>query len=260
MGGIGSNQYQTKPGGKIKGARGLPLATSLLATDTPEDTRDVVYREAQEWLDRFSESSAFVTLHVTSRDLVTGEESHSHEIGRIHQDGDSWVLIGWPPDKKIPLHVTRGCRPSAWAKPYIGFDGGEATDEMLNLTLGCGNVVMYGDEPEWEPDREVTMTIAQNPPDWIEKDTYTGPWDRPARKGRIARGTAGKVAELYGRKGVIWTSFGHVGGREMFARERYVANSAGDLFIYDSDGRQIQSHPADRELRVLTCPSEKNLS
>ena len=39
MGGIGSNQYVTKPGGKLKGPRGLPDVTSLaLETEWPEDS------------------------------------------------------------------------------------------------------------------------------------------------------------------------------------------------------------------------------
>ncbi|KAF4408615.1 hypothetical protein [Streptomyces lycii] len=50
----------------------------------------------------------------------------------------------------------------------------------------------------------------------------------------------------------MFESFGHVGGVERFSRTRYVADSAGRLHCYDSDGARKIIHPAGRKLRILT--------
>jgi hypothetical protein len=95
------------------------------------------------------------------------------------------------------------------------------------------------------------MTTRRTAPEYIDRDTYEGKWTRsgiPAGM-RVSEFTAAELAEL-APEGVLWTSFGHLSGREQFGRSRYVA-AAGNLHVYDQAGRKIIVHPAARTLRVL---------
>lgn len=88
--------------------------------------------------------------------------------------------------------------------------------------------------------------------DYITKDTYTGRHTTALRKGfRVTVWTARELAEL-APEGVIFESFGTVGGIEKFGRSRYQADSDGNLHLYDSDGAKKIVHPASRKLRIIT--------
>jgi hypothetical protein len=89
--------------------------------------------------------------------------------------------------------------------------------------------------------------------DFIAPDTYQGKHStfRPAAGIRPTAWKAAELAEL-APSGVIWESFGHVNGCEGFGRSRYVADEAGNLHVYDSDGAKVAIHPAGRTLRILT--------
>ncbi len=91
-------------------------------------------------------------------------------------------------------------------------------------------------------------------PAHIDRDTYAGRHSihRPNAKVRAATYTAVELAAL-APTGVIWESFGATfPGRESFGRQRYIADGAGNLHIYASDGHKVIVHPAARKLRVLT--------
>jgi hypothetical protein len=97
------------------------------------------------------------------------------------------------------------------------------------------------------------QTITEAPA-YIDRDTYTGRYTihRPTVRVQAASFTAAELAEL-SPTGVIWGSFGTTfPGRESFGRNRYVADSAGNLHLYDSEGRRVIIHPAGRAIRVLT--------
>lgn len=87
-------------------------------------------------------------------------------------------------------------------------------------------------------------------PDYINSDTYTGRHTVAfsPRKYKVAFYKAGELAG----EGVFFESFGRVNGVESFCRTRYVADPAGNLHCYDSDGALKIIHPADRMLRILT--------
>jgi hypothetical protein len=92
-------------------------------------------------------------------------------------------------------------------------------------------------------------------PAYIARDTYAGRHTihRPNAKVRAATYTAAELAAL-APTGVIWESFGATfPGRESFGRSRYVADAAGNLHIYNSDGGKTIVHPAGRSIRVLTA-------
>lgn len=96
------------------------------------------------------------------------------------------------------------------------------------------------------------MNTQTTAPASIAPDTYAGHWVRhgiPAGM-RVSVFTAAQLA-AHATEGVMWASFGHVGGREGFGRDRYVADPAGNLHVYDSTGRKVIIHPADRKLRIL---------
>jgi hypothetical protein len=99
----------------------------------------------------------------------------------------------------------------------------------------------------------MTQTSATTAPDRTDADTYAGHWTRagiPAGM-RVGVFTAAELAAL-APTGVIWESFGHLrNGREGFGRSRYIADAAGNLHVYDSNGRKVIMHPAARSLRVL---------
>lgn len=93
-------------------------------------------------------------------------------------------------------------------------------------------------------------------PDYIAPDTYAGTWTASAHTLRadtrptpIAAGTLAAEAAT----GVLWVSFGTPRGmrHEKFSRTRFVADAEGRLHCYDSSGRKVVIHPADRVLRVL---------
>lgn len=95
---------------------------------------------------------------------------------------------------------------------------------------------------------------AQDAPLYIERDTHTGRATvkfNPA-KYRVAVYTAAELAEL-APVSAIFDSFGSIGGVEHFGRTRYVADAAGNLHCYDSDGAKKIIHPAERKLRILTA-------
>ena len=99
------------------------------------------------------------------------------------------------------------------------------------------------------------MTQTSNEaPDYIARDTYVGRYSihRPVAKVKADAYTAAELAAL-APAGVIWESFGATfPGRESFGRRRYVADSAGNLHLYDSNGAKVLVHPAARRIRVLT--------
>lgn len=88
-------------------------------------------------------------------------------------------------------------------------------------------------------------------PDWIEADDYTGRHSTARLKGtRVESWKASALAER-AREGVVFASFGHVRGREMFSRNRYVADRTGAIHLYAADGAKVIVHPASRPLRIL---------
>lgn len=88
-------------------------------------------------------------------------------------------------------------------------------------------------------------------PAWIGKDTHQGPWSRTVRPPyRLERWPAGDIATTVGREGIFWSWYtSHP--VERVARNRYVADDDGNLHCYDSDGRKVIVHPADRVLWIL---------
>ncbi len=100
----------------------------------------------------------------------------------------------------------------------------------------------------------MTTQTSTEAPAYIDRDTYTGRWSihRPNAKVQAAIYTAAELAAL-APTGIIWESFGATfPGRESFGRQRYIADEAGNLHIYASDGHKVIVHPATRKLRVLT--------
>ena len=100
-----------------------------------------------------------------------------------------------------------------------------------------------------------TATAPAEAPTYIARDTYAGRHaiHRPNAKVKADAYTARELAAL-APTGVIWESFGAAfPGRESFARCRYVADAAGNLHIYDSEGARKCIHPAARAIRVLTA-------
>ena len=91
-------------------------------------------------------------------------------------------------------------------------------------------------------------------PAFIARDTYTGRYSIHRLVAKVKAGifTAAEIAAM-GAEGVIWNSFGATfPGRESFGRERYIADSEGNLHVYASDGHKVIIHPASRKLRLLT--------
>ncbi len=100
----------------------------------------------------------------------------------------------------------------------------------------------------------MSMTTNEAPA-YIARDTYTGRHSihRPNAKVKADSFAAAELAAI-APTGVIWESFGATfPGRESFGRSRYVAAPNGDLHVYDSEGRRVIIHPADRKIRVLTA-------
>ena len=97
------------------------------------------------------------------------------------------------------------------------------------------------------------MTATVEAPRYIAPETdYAGRYQRlgvPAAH-RISAFTASEIAEIAG-EGVIWEFSGHVQGRPLFSRSRYVALADGSLAMYSSTGARVGIHPAGRTLKVL---------
>ena len=100
------------------------------------------------------------------------------------------------------------------------------------------------------------MTTTQTAPRYIARDTYTGRWARGLSANVFAVAIPARDLAAEAAEGVIWESFGHVNGRERFGRSRYVADSEGNLHVYNSDGGKTLVHPAGRVLRVLRKRAE----
>lgn len=77
---------------------------------------------------------------------------------------------------------------------------------------------------------------------FIASDTYEGRWSCPAGKCRGENWTAEELHAYLpaGQESVIWTSFGHVRGVEMFGRDRVIADAEGIAF-YTSEGALIMT-------------------
>ena len=96
-------------------------------------------------------------------------------------------------------------------------------------------------------------------PEYTDRDTYTGRWrvtksPRNAAYG-IGSASARDLADTYGAGTpfIIWEYAGNLhNGLRLFARTRFIADSEGDLHGYDSNGRKVIIHPADRKVRFLT--------
>lgn len=95
-------------------------------------------------------------------------------------------------------------------------------------------------------------------PEMIPADAYQGRWVQAAGKSRrplwyaardIARAPLNADGVL-----VAWVSFGHVRGREMFYRTRFLPLADGSLVTFGSDGRRGFTHAPGAALRIL-CQS-----
>ncbi|WP_053207974.1 hypothetical protein [Jiangella muralis] len=98
------------------------------------------------------------------------------------------------------------------------------------------------------------MTNTTAAPNYIARDTYTGRHtiDGVPAGHKVFAFRAGEIA-AEATEGVIWESFGIPRGsrREHLKRSRYVADAAGNLHVFNSDGGKTLIHPADRVIRVL---------
>lgn len=96
-------------------------------------------------------------------------------------------------------------------------------------------------------------------PEYTDRDTYTGKWrvtksPRNAAYG-IGSASARDLADTYGAGTpfIIWEYVGNLhNGLQLFVRTRFIADSEGDLHGYDSNGRKVIIHPADRKVWLLT--------
>jgi hypothetical protein len=103
----------------------------------------------------------------------------------------------------------------------------------------------------------MTQTATTTAPDFIDVTTYHGPavkrFNDPARLGWAP---ARVLAEQFGagKVTVVWEYFGqNDAGQLMFNRTRFVADEAGQLHGYDSTGRKVIIHPADRRVKFLAA-------
>ena len=101
-------------------------------------------------------------------------------------------------------------------------------------------------------------TTESTAPAYIERDTYTGRWSVTKATTNteygVGRAFAHDLAARHGRAPfIIWEFSGHTpSGQRLFHRSRYLADADGNLHGYDSNGRKVIVHPADREVRFLT--------
>lgn len=93
-------------------------------------------------------------------------------------------------------------------------------------------------------------TTATDAPSYIARDTHTGRQRMTVRAPyRITAWKASELADM-AREGVIWERFTKVDGGKVM-RRRYVADSQGNLHVYDYTGAKEIIHPADRVLHIL---------
>lgn len=100
-----------------------------------------------------------------------------------------------------------------------------------------------------------TATAPAEAPTYIARDTHAGRHSIHPRTGarRSDVYTAAELAAL-APTGILWEFISGVfPGRDSFNRVRYVADAAGNLHIYDSEGARKLIHPAARAIRVLTA-------
>jgi hypothetical protein len=96
---------------------------------------------------------------------------------------------------------------------------------------------------------------ASTAPAYILADGYHGRaikyFNDPARLGWAPAAT---LAGQFGAGNItpVWEYFGkNDAGQLMFCRTRFVADEAGNLHGYDSAGRKVIIHPADRRVKFL---------
>lgn len=95
-------------------------------------------------------------------------------------------------------------------------------------------------------------TTIEAPRHIAPETNYTGRYQRrgvPAAH-RVSAFTASEIAGI-ASEGAIWEFSGHVQGRPLFSRSRYVALADGSLAMYSSTGALTGIHPAGRTLKVL---------
>lgn len=86
----------------------------------------------------------------------------------------------------------------------------------------------------------------------ITADTYTGRHTIVSDR-RSDVFTARELSALAcGKVVVYWEFAGHVNGRPLFCRHRFMPQADGSLAGFDSKGACKIVHPADREIRILT--------
>lgn len=104
----------------------------------------------------------------------------------------------------------------------------------------------------------MTNTAPANLP---RETTYTGRWmvtkNPTNRSYGIGRAFAADLAGMRevepGVEFTVWEFSGHTAtGQRLFVRTRMVADAEGNVTCYDSEGRKIIRHPADREIRYLS--------
>lgn len=104
---------------------------------------------------------------------------------------------------------------------------------------------------------ETTKTTA---PDYIAADDYSGKWQITrtvqslAQRGQMVGWDRAADLAVQATDGVltIWEFSGHLrDGRKLFHRTRFVPAADGSLHGYDSSGRKVIVHPADRIVRYL---------
>ena len=86
---------------------------------------------------------------------------------------------------------------------------------------------------------------------YIARDTYTGPNTLTRAMPHDVRVTAAEVAAS--GQHVAWEFSGHVRGRRLYCRTRYVPQPDGSLYVFDSTGRRVMIHPAERVLVLLNA-------
>lgn len=97
----------------------------------------------------------------------------------------------------------------------------------------------------------MTTTSTTPAPRYIEADTYTGRHSVTLTAQTMAVTMTAAELAAEAECAAVFESVGHVNGREHFARCRYIATPAGDLYLYAADGSLVVIHPASRPLRVL---------
>jgi hypothetical protein len=90
---------------------------------------------------------------------------------------------------------------------------------------------------------------------WIAPDTYVGKWMiRGTRRSDVftASELATMATTMVDRIIVLWEFCGHVNGKPLYVRTRFVGQADGSLAGYNSDGTVSVIHPASRKIRVIT--------